>query len=114
MEASTAQAAIKDLSPRELADMLELGEDLQLIDVREEWEWQIARLPGARLIPLGRVDDELATIDRSKDIVLYCKSGVRSLHAAEDPAAAEFTKLANLSGGITRWNHDVDPTVLRY
>jgi sulfur-carrier protein adenylyltransferase/sulfurtransferase len=105
---------ISDISPRELATRIERGDDIQLVDVREEWEWQIARIPGARLIPLGMLEDEASTLDPKREVVLMCKSGVRSLHAAEELADAGFSKLTNLSGGILRWSQDVDPTVLRY
>jgi sulfur-carrier protein adenylyltransferase/sulfurtransferase len=105
---------ISYISPRELATRIERGDDIQLVDVREEWEWQIARIPGARLIPLGMLEDEASTLDPKREVVLMCKSGVRSLHAAEELADAGFSKLTNLSGGILRWSQDVDPTVLRY
>ena len=110
----SVEDAIYDISPRELAERLRRGDDLQLVDVREEWEWQIARIPGARLIPLGTIDDAASTLDPQRDVVIYCKSGIRSLHAAEVLADAGFTRLGNLSGGILRWSQDVDPTVLRY
>ncbi len=107
-------SAIADISPRELSERMRRGEDIQLIDVREVWEWQIAKLPGARLVPLGTLENEIDTLDRNKEIVLYCKSGIRSLHAAEFLADEGFPKLLNLSGGIARWSQEVDPTVLRY
>ena len=105
---------IADISPRRLAERIRAGDDIQLIDVREQWEWDISRLPGARLIPLSALEEALPTLDRDRETVLYCKVGVRSLHAAELLAEMGFTKLSNLSGGIIRWSEDVDPTVLRY
>jgi adenylyltransferase/sulfurtransferase len=105
---------IADIEPADLAKRIERGDDLQLIDVREEWEWQIARLPGARLIPLGQLSSQMETLDRNREAVIYCKSGVRSMYAAHELEDAGFTKLANLSGGILRWSRDVDPTVARY
>ncbi len=111
---SSVENTIYDITPRELAERIRRGDDMQLVDVREEWEWQIARLPGAQLIPLGTIEDAAATLDPTRDVVLYCKVGVRSLHAAEALADAGFTRLGNLSGGILRWSQDVDPTVLRY
>jgi sulfur-carrier protein adenylyltransferase/sulfurtransferase len=110
----SARERISDISARELATRIERGDDMQLVDVREEWEWQIARIPGARLIPLGLLEDEASTLDPEREVVLICKSGVRSLHAAEELADAGFSKLTNLSGGVLRWSQDVDPTVLRY
>ena len=105
---------IADLSPRQLAERIRAGDDIQLIDVREKWEWDISRLPGARLIPLSTLESALPTLDRERQTVLYCKVGVRSLHAAEQLAEMGFTNLSNLSGGIIRWSEEVDPTVLRY
>ena len=112
--ANNENAVITDLTPRSLAERIESGENIQLIDVREEWEWQIARIPGARLIPLGSLENEIDTLDAEREVVLYCKSGARSLHAAEMLADAGFKQLANLNGGILRWSADVDPTVVRY
>lgn len=87
---------------------------MQLIDVREEWEWRLARIPGARLIPLGSIEDEAATLDPDREVVLYCKVGARSMHAAELLADSGFRKVTNVAGGIARWSSDVDPKVLRY
>lgn len=109
-----SSAEVADITPRELAKRIERGDDLQLVDVREEWEWQIARIPGAKLIPLGSLDEKLSEIDPAREVVLYCKSGVRSLHAAEELIEAGYPRVANLSGGILRWSQDVDPTVVRY
>lgn len=106
--------SIGDISPRQLADRLARGDDIQLIDVREKWEWDISRIPGAKLMPLSTLVEAAASLDRNRETVLYCKVGVRSLHAAEDLADLGFTKLTNLSGGIIRWSEEVDPTVLRY
>src|SRR5688500_4154593 len=114
MPAHDGEHAIADISPRELATRIDRGDDIQLVDVREPWEWAIARIPSARLIPLGDLEDSITTLDKDREVVLYCKSGVRSLHAAEELAGAGFSKVANLSGGILRWSQDVDPTVVRY
>jgi adenylyltransferase/sulfurtransferase len=105
---------ISDITPRELKEKIDRGDDLQLVDVREQWEWQIARIPGARLIPLGTIEDEASTLDPKREVVLYCKSGVRSVHAAEVLADAGFSKITNVLGGISRWSQEVDPAVLRY
>ncbi len=105
---------VSDISPRQLAERIARGDDIQLVDVREKWEWDISRLPGAKLIPLGSLGNQASSLDRNRETVLYCKSGVRSLYAADELADLGFTKLANLSGGIIRWSEEVDPTVLRY
>ncbi|MEP6508942.1 MAG: ThiF family adenylyltransferase, partial [Gemmatimonadales bacterium] len=105
---------IADMEPATLAERMKSGDDIQLIDVREEWEWQIARLPGARLIPLGQLSSHIGSIDRNRETVIYCKSGIRSMHAAYEMEDAGFKRLANLTGGILAWTRDVDPTVQRY
>lgn len=102
------------ITPVELAARLANGDALELLDVREPYEWEIARLPGARLIPLGRLGGELGALDPSRETIVYCKSGVRSLAAASQLVAAGFSKVANLSGGIARWSADVDSSVPRY
>ena len=105
---------IRDISPRELAERIARGDDLQLVDVREQWEWQIAEIPGARLIPLASLRDEMKSLDAAREVVLFCKSGARSLRAAEELASAGFQRVSNVSGGIQRWSEEVDPTVARY
>ncbi|MEO7368743.1 MAG: molybdopterin-synthase adenylyltransferase MoeB [Gemmatimonadaceae bacterium] len=105
---------IADIEPATLAERMKSGDDIQLIDVREEWEWQISRLPGARLIPLGQLSSQIGSIDRTRETVIYCKSGIRSMHAAYEMEDAGFKRLANLTGGILAWSRDVDPTVQRY
>jgi adenylyltransferase/sulfurtransferase len=108
------EAGIREISPSELAEKIARGDDMQLIDVREEWEWQLARIEGARLIPLGTIEDQLSSLDPKREVVLYCKVGARSMHAAEILADAGFVKVTNVEGGINRWRSEVDPTIARY
>lgn len=105
---------IPSIGAAELAQLLEQGEDIDLVDVREEYEWNIARIPNARLVPLGRIENHLDTFDRHRRTVLYCKTGVRSLHAARHLASAGVRNVVNLSGGIMRWRDEVDPTLPPY
>jgi adenylyltransferase/sulfurtransferase len=111
---NSSDDTIRDITPRDLAQKIERGDDMQLIDVREQWEWDIARIPGAKLIPLSKIGDAASSLDRNRETVLYCKSGVRSAHAAEELADLGFTKLTNVSGGIIGWSEEVDPAVARY
>jgi adenylyltransferase/sulfurtransferase len=85
----------------------------ELIDVREPYEWQIARIQGARLVPLAELPRAMASLDGTREIVVYCHSGIRSDAAARHLRAAGF-RATNLLGGINRWSLDVDPTVPRY
>ena len=106
--------AVPELTPRELAERLRRGDPLDLIDVREPHEWAIARIPGARLIPLGTLPDALPTLDASRELVVHCKGGVRSAKAVRDLQAAGFRRVWNVAGGIARWSDEVDPTVPKY
>jgi sulfur-carrier protein adenylyltransferase/sulfurtransferase len=112
---ATAQAdGVPEITPTELAARLRRGDDVDLVDVREPHEWEIARIPGARLVPLGELADALPTLDSARDLVVHCKSGARSAQAVRRLQAAGFRRVWNLAGGITRWSTDVDPTVPRY
>jgi rhodanese-related sulfurtransferase len=106
----TAEAESVDLTPTELAQRLSDRDDIALIDVREPYEWALGRIPGARLIPLGELAAAMSSLDSTREVVVYCRSGVRSANAARQLRAAGFRAL-NLTGGILRWSDDVDPTV---
>jgi adenylyltransferase/sulfurtransferase len=103
-----------EVTPSELAQRVARGDALDIIDVREHYEWQIARIPGAHLIPLGTLHQALSSLDPRREIVVYCHHGIRSAHAAEQLRAAGFTRVWNLAGGIDRWTDDVDASVPRY
>jgi len=105
---------VGEITPAELAERIARGDDFELLDVREPYEWAIARLPGARHVPLGTLPDRLGTLDPARETIVYCKSGMRSMAAAAQLAAAGFDKVANLAGGISRWSAEVDPSVPRY
>jgi adenylyltransferase/sulfurtransferase len=113
-EAHFDSDGVAEITPLELAARLRDGADLDLIDVREPGEWEVARLPGARLVPLGTLAASLATLDSAREIVVMCRSGQRSANAARQLQAAGFRKVRNLAGGILRWSAEVDPTVPRY
>ena len=104
---------VPEITPRALAERLAKHEDFDLIDVREPYEWQIARLPGARLIPLGELAGTMSSLDSTREIVVYCRSGARSADATRHLRAAGF-RASNLAGGILRWSDEVDPTVQKY
>jgi sulfur-carrier protein adenylyltransferase/sulfurtransferase len=108
------EAATWDMQPIELAERREKGEDLTLIDVREPYEHAIAHLPGATLIPLNTLPERLSELDSSREIVLYCHHGQRSMRALELLERSGFRKLHNLRGGIDAWSREVDPSTPRY
>ena len=106
--------SIVNITATELAQRIARGDDIDLIDVREPAEWQIARIEGARLVPLGTIGHVCEGWDREREVVLYCKAGVRSLNAAEQLAAKGFRNVVNVTGGIVSWTEDVDPSLRRY
>jgi sulfur-carrier protein adenylyltransferase/sulfurtransferase len=109
-----AADAVAEITPLELAARQRNGKDFDLIDVREPAEWEIARIPGARLVPLATLGGALDSIDRSRDVIVHCKSGQRSARAARQLKAAGVTRVLNLAGGITRWSEEVDQSVPKY
>ena len=108
------EGASLELTPADLAARLTRGDDLDLVDVRSPFEWAIARLPGARLVPLNTVPDAAGTFHRDRDIVVYCHHGARSAAATQWLREHGFTRVWNLAGGIDRWSLEVDPGVARY
>lgn len=91
-----------------------LSSDAQVVDVREPWEYDICRLPSARLIPLGELERHFATLDPQREVIVYCHRGVRSVDAARRLRLAGFARVTHLEGGIDRWSTDVDGSVTRY
>jgi adenylyltransferase/sulfurtransferase len=104
----------RELTPTELAARLAGGDAPLLLDVREPYEHAIARLPDARLLPLGTLPDAVATLDPAREVVVLCHHGVRSAAAAEFLRERGFRRVWNLAGGIDRWSREVDPGVARY
>ena len=105
---------VRELTPRELAAKRARGDDFDLIDVREPNEYQIARIPGSRLIPLASLNEALPTLDLAREVVVHCKAGGRSTRAVRALEDAGFQHVWNLAGGITRWSEEVDPAVPTY
>jgi sulfur-carrier protein adenylyltransferase/sulfurtransferase len=110
----TDPTQVPELSPRALAAKRAAGEDFDLIDVREPHEYEIARIDGARLVPLATLPAFAAHLDRDREIVVHCKAGTRSARAARLLREAGFQRVWNLTGGIAGWSADVDPAVPRY
>jgi sulfur-carrier protein adenylyltransferase/sulfurtransferase len=105
---------IAALSPIELNNRLKKNEKIALIDVREPFEFEIARLPNARLLPLGKIATDFNEIPREGTAVVICKSGVRSARAIEFLRGHGFDNLLNLEGGMDAWREQVDPTMVNY
>lgn len=84
------------------------------VDVREPWEWELVRIPGALHLPLGEVSRRKDELPRDRPLVVYCHGGIRSLRAVEHLRAAGFSRAVSLQGGIDRWSVERDPTLPRY
>lgn len=104
---------IPQITVQELKQRLDAGEDLQLIDVREPFEHQIAQI-GGKLIPMNDVPARMGEIDREREVVVHCKMGGRSQRVAEFLRQAGYAKVKNLAGGITAWSDQIDPGVPKY
>ncbi len=93
---------------------LDGGKPFQFIDVREPHEYQIASIPGAKLIPLNDVPKRIGELDPNVETIVHCKMGGRSAKACDFLRAQGFTNVRNMLGGITAWSDKVDPSVAKY
>ncbi|MGB3918518.1 sulfurtransferase [Thiothrix litoralis] len=100
-------------TPAELAEHLKTSEPLQILDVREEWEYDIAHLEGSTLLPLGQLAGKMAQLDSSREWLVVCHHGIRSAHACYYLERNGF-QVVNLTGGIDRWAKEVDRDMLLY
>jgi molybdopterin/thiamine biosynthesis adenylyltransferase/rhodanese-related sulfurtransferase len=104
---------IPQLTVKELKARMDSGEDVFLLDVREPYEVQIAQI-GGKLIPQNDVPQRLSEIPRDREIVIHCRSGVRSQRIAEFLKQSGYPKVVNLAGGILAWSDEIDPKVQKY
>jgi adenylyltransferase/sulfurtransferase len=100
---------MKEISVTELNDRLSRGEDLVLVDVREQSEWNAGHLYKAQHVPLSQFEQQYSTIPRDRDVVVYCKMGGRSAHAQHHLQSLGYDRVMNLSGGVMAWRAEVDP-----
>ena len=107
---------MKQLSALELAAWLsdQRREKPLLLDVREPWEWQAARIEGSQHIPMREVPARLGEIDRGQEVVAICHHGARSQQVAMFLEKNGFSKVHNLQGGVDAWSRTVDPAVPLY
>ena len=98
----------------ELKQKIDRGDNFVLIDVREPHEYRICNIPGAQLIPLGEFPKRVGEIDSAADIVIHCRTGVRSAKACAVLRQAGFQHVRNVVGGILAWSDKVDPSVPKY
>ncbi len=105
---------MKEMTVKELKQKIDNNEDIEIIDVREPYEADLATL-GAKLIPMGDVEDRVDEIPKNKPVVVHCRSGKRSASVIELLAAMHgFDNLYNLKGGILDWSKEIDSSIPTY
>jgi rhodanese-related sulfurtransferase len=106
---------IRELSPREFLERRAAGVEMTLLDVREEWETQLAPVPSRMVhIPMGRIAERLEELEPSATTVVICRSGGRSREVARFLDSQGFASVFNLAGGILAWSRDLDPQIPQY
>jgi rhodanese-related sulfurtransferase len=103
-----------EVSPAEIKQRMNRGEKVLLVDVREPWEFEVCRIEGAKLIPMGSIPANLQALDTDEDVICYCHPGMRSLDVAVWLRGQGVTSAKSLAGGIERWSQEIDPAVPRY
>jgi rhodanese-related sulfurtransferase len=103
-----------EITPAELKARFDCGENVVLVDVREAWEFEICRIDGAKLLPLGTLVASLNALPDVDELICYCHHGMRSLDAAAWLRFQGFERAKSLAGGIERWSLEVDSSVPRY
>jgi adenylyltransferase/sulfurtransferase len=107
-------AAFAEITPEQLKKRIDNGEDVFILDVRNPEEYQICRIPGSTLLPLPSLAQRLRELDPEREMVVHCKSGMRSAKAIQLLREQGFAKLTNLKGGILAWADKVDPGMMKY
>jgi adenylyltransferase/sulfurtransferase len=102
------------ITPDELQEKIERGLSFKLIDVREPLEFEIARIEGAKLLPMSEASDWIGDLKPEEETVFFCHHGVRSAYVCDYLSRQGFDKLYNLAGGIDSWSLEVDRNVPRY
>jgi len=102
------------ITPKELKQKRDQGDEVVLLDVREPWEYNICKIEGTLLIPLGTLGSAFKKLDPQAEIVVYCHMGMRSMDATQFLLQQGFKNVKNLTGGIDAWSTQVDPAVPKY
>lgn len=100
--------------PEEAKKKMDNSQPVVLLDVREQWEYDLAHIEGAKLIPLGELQQRVNELNPESEIIVHCHHGIRSFHATMFLRQLGFAKAQNLAGGIDGWSLRVDPSVPRY
>lgn len=110
----TVDGAVESMKPNDLKQYLDAGKRIVLLDVRTPEEYSICKLKDSQLIPLNTLQDRVNELNTKDEIVVYCKSGVRSRKAASLLKSQGFQNVRNLEGGILAWARDIDPAMPTY
>src|SRR2546429_3663559 len=108
------EGEMSEMSPHQLKRKIDAEEPFELIDVREPFEYEIARIDGAKLIPLGEISERLNELSGERPIVVHCHTGKRSAQAVRLLQQRGFANVYNLEGGIDAWSDQIDPNVPKY
>ena len=103
----------ESITPSELRERLDAGDRPELLDVREPWEFELARIEGSKLIPMGELAERVSELDAARETVVICHHGNRSAYVTHALQRAGFTKVVNLEGGVDAYSN-VDGAVPRY
>ena len=114
MSRPSASISQNEIEVTALKARFDRGEKVNLVDVREPHEFQICRIPGSTLIPLGELPKRVNELDPAAEVVVHCKSGMRSGKAADFLRQSGFKRVLNVKGGILAWSDKVDPSVPKY
>jgi molybdopterin/thiamine biosynthesis adenylyltransferase/rhodanese-related sulfurtransferase len=104
---------VPEITVRELKEKLDNGQNVSVLDVREPHEYEVANI-GARLIPLGELPERLIELNKDETLAIHCKTGGRSARAVQLLKEAGFQNVYNVTGGITAWSEEIDPSVPKY
>jgi adenylyltransferase/sulfurtransferase len=115
-EEAQQAAAGSTITAAELKDLINSGKPIELIDVREPAEWEIVSIPGAKLVPKDQIlrGDALSDLPQDRQIVMYCKTGVRSAETLAVVKSAGFSDAVHVQGGVSAWVRQVDPSLPSY
>lgn len=105
---------IENLSPLEIKKILDNDKNIRLVDVREEWEFKIANLENAELMPMSNFDEHLSKLHHDEKIIVYCHHGSRSYAVCNYLIGNGFKNVINLRGGINSWSEEIDDSIPVY
>jgi adenylyltransferase/sulfurtransferase len=103
-----------EIQPKDVKARMERGEKFLMVDVRQQWEFELCRIDGAKLVPLNTLSSSLGELAAADDVVVYCHHGKRSMDAVVFLRQQGVEGARSLAGGIERWANEIDPKVPRY